>query len=128
MKPNLNIPVRHHILSSHNLIFDSSLMHIYTYIYIHLAFYTFLHIYPPLSECIYTYTHTHIYIDINIYFTNIELLGVLFIFLRGKHYFLISHTTLKCLILYYKLSCTKKKLQFFMGVKHLFQCICWNGV
>lgn len=31
----------------------------------------------------------------------------------GKHYF-FSHTTLKCLILYYKLSCTK--LKFFRGV------------
>ncbi len=70
---------------------------------------------------IYTHTHTYIYIYNIIYFTNIELLGGFFIVLWGKHYFLFSLTTLKCLILYYKLSCTK--LEFFMGVKHLFQCV-----
>lgn len=48
-------------------------------------------------------------------------MGDLFIFLWGKHYFLFSHTTLKCLILYYKLSCTKA--ESFMGVQHLFQCV-----
>lgn len=66
------------------------------------------------------YIHTHINIYIYIFYKYRIIGGFVHLFM-GKHYFLFSHTTLKCLILYYKLSCTK--LEFFMGVKHLFQCV-----
>lgn len=101
-----------------DFILTTSVLHSRIYFaFVPLHIYSSLRKYVHLCECIYiyiykykyTHEHTHIYI----YFTNIELLGVLFIFLWAKHYF-FSHTTLKCLILYYKLLCTK--LEFFMGV------------